>query len=100
MHFIGVYTVAPIKAFAGSDKERDLEAGDVYANSQTSSEYVYDGFIWVELGSEGSYILKTEYDEVVANYEQRISALEAAIAALPTYTTLNIVDNNDVLEIQ
>ena len=102
MHFIGVYSAHPEVAFAGSDKERDLEAGDVYINDQTKSEYVYDGFIWVELGSEGSYVLKSQYDADIEKYEKRIDALEAAVAALQAAqpTILNIVDNNDVLEIQ
>lgn len=58
MHFIGAFAIAPTKAFAGSDRERDLANGDVYLNTANATEYVYSDSKWVELGSEGSHALK------------------------------------------
>jgi hypothetical protein len=50
MHFIGAFTEAPA----------DPKAGDVYLNTATHKEYVYDETNgWVELGDEGSHALKT-----------------------------------------
>ena len=49
MHFIGAVTEAPA----------DPKAGDVYLNTTTKKEYVYDTTNgWVELGDEGSYALR------------------------------------------
>ena len=50
MHFIGALSEAPAEA----------KAGDVYLNTATKKEYVYDTTNgWVELGDEGSYALRT-----------------------------------------
>lgn len=62
MHFVGAYTAAPTKAFAGTSNERNLADGDVYLNTANATEYVYSGGKWVELGNEnaaGSHALKT-----------------------------------------
>lgn len=50
MHFIGAYTSAPAKAFAGTDKERDVKEGDLYLNTLENKEYVRSNGSWVELG--------------------------------------------------
>lgn len=50
MHFIGALSSAPETA----------KAGDVYLNTATKKEYVYDETNgWVELGDEGSHVLKS-----------------------------------------
>lgn len=50
MHFVGAHSEAPDSA----------KAGDVYLNTATKKEYVYDTTNgWVELGDEGSYALKS-----------------------------------------
>lgn len=50
MHFVGAFTEAPASP----------AAGDVYLNTATHKEYVYDETNgWVELGDEGSHALKT-----------------------------------------
>jgi hypothetical protein len=50
MHFIGALSAAPDTA----------KPGDVYLNTATKKEYVYDTTNgWVELGDEGSYALRT-----------------------------------------
>lgn len=50
MHFIGALSAAPETA----------KPGDVYLNTATKKEYVYDTTNgWVELGDEGSYALRT-----------------------------------------
>lgn len=50
MHFVGALSAAPA----------DAKAGDVYLNTATHKEYVYDETQgWVELGDEGSYALRT-----------------------------------------
>lgn len=50
MHFIGALSAAPDTA----------KPGDVYLNTATKKEYVYDETNgWVELGDEGSYALRT-----------------------------------------
>ena len=50
MHFVGALTEAPATA----------KAGDVYLNTATKKEYVYDDTHgWVELGDEGSHALKS-----------------------------------------
>lgn len=50
MHFVGALSEAPATA----------KAGDVYLNTATKKEYVYDTTNgWIELGDEGSYALKT-----------------------------------------
>lgn len=59
MEFVGAYDAAPAKAYQGTDNERDLRNGDVYASKTTQKEYVYSNGEWVELGDEGSHALKT-----------------------------------------
>lgn len=50
MHFVGAFTEAPANP----------KPGDVYLNTATKKEYVYDTTNgWVELGDEGSYALRT-----------------------------------------
>lgn len=49
MHFVGSGTTLPASG----------TSGDVFLNTSTHKEYVYDGTNWVELGDEGSYALKT-----------------------------------------
>lgn len=49
MHFIGVVKALPEEA----------EAGDIVIIKDTTTEYVYDGTKWVELGDEGNHATKT-----------------------------------------
>ena len=50
MHYVGAFSEAPSSAVAG----------DVYLNTTTKKEYIYDDTNgWVELGDEGSHALKT-----------------------------------------
>lgn len=58
MHFIGTSTSDPMGETGATVAGHDtFNAGDVclYGNK----EYVYTGTAWVELGDEGSYVLKT-----------------------------------------
>jgi hypothetical protein len=49
MHFIGVVEALPEEA----------KAGDIVILKDTTTEYVYDGSKWVELGDEGNHATKT-----------------------------------------
>lgn len=85
MHFIGTSTTDP-KTEVTVEGHEDFEAGDVvlYGNK----EYVYDGKKWVELGDEGSYLLKNSEavtdadiaDEAISM--KKINGLEDALDAL------------------
>lgn len=56
MHFVGALSEAP----------ENPKAGDVYLNTATKKEYVYDTINgWVELGDEGSYALRSV--KIIAN---------------------------------
>ena len=54
MHFRGTTNVFPPTG--------TYAAGDVIIGPDTK-EYVYNGTTWIELGSEGSYMLKSAYDD-------------------------------------
>lgn len=57
MHFVGVVGEGETADdLYGEDEE--AKAGDVYVNSKTAKEYVYDGSAWVELGDEGAWDTK------------------------------------------
>lgn len=49
MHFVGAFGTEPTEG----------NNGDVYLNTTTKKEYVYSEGVWVELGDEGSYALRT-----------------------------------------
>lgn len=58
MHFIGTSTSDPMGETGATVEGHDtFNAGDVCLFEQ--KEYVYTGTTWVELGDEGSYVLKT-----------------------------------------
>ena len=58
MHFIGTSTSDPMGETGATVEGHDtFNAGDVCLFEQ--KEYVYTGTVWVELGDEGSYVLKT-----------------------------------------
>lgn len=59
MHFVGVSTTDP-KGTGGATvgDQTTFSKGDVCLFG--NKEYVYDGTEWIELGDEGSYLLKTE----------------------------------------
>ena len=71
MHFVGESTTDP-KGEGGATvgDQTTFSRGDVCLYKGTSKEYVYDGTKWIELGDEGSYLLKTEASstyETIAN---------------------------------
>lgn len=50
MHFVGTTTV--------TNPVGNYNNGDVILNTTTKKEYVYNNGTWIELGDEGSYVLK------------------------------------------
>lgn len=50
MHFVGTTTV--------TNPTGNYNNGDVILNTSTKKEYVYNNGTWIELGDEGSYVLK------------------------------------------
>ena len=50
MHFVGTTTV--------TNPTGNYSNGDVILNTSTKKEYVYNNGAWIELGDEGSYVLK------------------------------------------
>ncbi len=67
MHFVGESTTDPKgKDGATVGDQTTFSKGDVCLYKGTSKEYVYDGTKWIELGDEGSYLLK---DVASSTYE-------------------------------
>lgn len=50
MHFVGTTTI--------NNPTGNYNNGDVILNTSTKKEYVYNNGTWIELGDEGSYVLK------------------------------------------
>ena len=60
MRFVGTSTTDPTDSSGATiEGYQTFQAGDVCLYKNTSKEYVYNGTIWLELGDEGSYALKT-----------------------------------------
>lgn len=60
MRFVGTSTTDPTgDSGATIEGYESFQAGDVCLYKTTSKEYVYNGTVWLELGDEGSYALKT-----------------------------------------
>lgn len=66
-------------------------------------EYVCDGTKWIQLGDEGSYVLKTTYNShldaqasVDKGQNTKISALEASIAAIQDFDAVKAITSADV----
>ena len=67
MHFVGESTTDPTgKDGATVGDQTTFSKGDVCLYKDTFKEYVYDGTKWIELGDEGSYLLK---DTAISTYE-------------------------------
>jgi hypothetical protein len=80
MHFIGAFEVAPTKAFAGTNKERNLADGDVYVSTKDHKEYVYSGTAWVELGDTTQEAKRIEDLEKKVDVTKVSTAISEAVA--------------------
>lgn len=79
--------------FQGSlDDNEDLPAATAdnkgYVYIKGHKEYVSDGTQWIELGDEGSFVLKTTYESHLNEQKAKDEAQDKAIAAIKVPTTV------------
>lgn len=102
MHFVGTTTV--------TNPAGNYNNGDVILNTTTKKEYVYNNGAWIELGDEGSYVVKetgkglstNDYTTAektklagLSNYNLQ-TATSSTLGGVKIGTTLTI--NNSVLD--
>ena len=76
MHFVGTTTV--------TNPTGNYNNGDVILNTSTKKEYVYNNGTWIELGDEGSYVLKETGKGLSTN--DYTTAEKTKLAGLSNYT--------------
>lgn len=76
MHFVGTTTV--------TNPAGNYNNGDVILNTSTKKEYVYNNGTWIELGDEGSYVVKETGKGLSTN--DYTTAEKTKLAGLSNYT--------------
>ncbi len=76
MHFVGTTTV--------TNPTGNYSNGDVILNTSTKKEYVYNNGAWIELGDEGSYVVKETGKGLSTN--DYTTAEKTKLAGLSNYT--------------
>ena len=76
MHFVGTTTV--------TNPTGNYNNGDVILNTSTKKEYVYNNGTWIEVGDEGSYVLKETGKGLSTN--DYTTAEKTKLAGLSNYT--------------